>query len=152
MTYMLKRVFDCIFAIVVIFLSMPIFLWIIILIKLTSRGPILYWSERIGKNNQSFKMPKFRTMQINTPALATHLLADPQRYLTAIGAFLRRFSLDELPQVWSILSGHMSVVGPRPALFNQDDLVKLRTLHGVDRIKPGLTGLAQINGRDELPI
>lgn len=112
----------------------------------------MYWSDRVGMHNKIFKMPKFRTMQVDTPAVATHLLTNPQQFLTPIGSFLRKSSLDELPQLWSILKGDMSFVGPRPALFNQDDLVALRTRFGVDTIKPGLTGWAQINGRDELPI
>lgn len=125
---------------------------IAVLVRLTSKGPALYWSDRIGKNNTIFKMPKFRTMQIGTPAVATHLLNDPDQYLTPIGSFLRKSSLDELPQLWSILNGDMSFVGPRPALFNQEDLIELRTRHGIHMLVPGLTGWAQINGRDELPI
>lgn len=121
-------------------------------VKLTSPGPVLYWSDRIGKNNAIFKMPKFRTMRTDTPAVATHLLDNPDRWLTPIGKFLRRSSLDELPQLWSILVGDMSMVGPRPALFNQEDLIALRTAKGVHLLTPGLTGWAQINGRDELPI
>jgi O-antigen biosynthesis protein WbqP len=121
-------------------------------VKLTSKGPTLYWSDRVGKNNVIFKMPKFRTMRTDTPAVATHLLNDPDRWLTPIGKFLRKSSLDELPQLLSILKGDMSFVGPRPALFNQDDLVALRTASGVHLLTPGLTGWAQINGRDELPI
>lgn len=121
-------------------------------VKMTSKGPAVYWSDRVGMHNKIFKMPKFRTMRVDTPAVATHLLANPQQFLTPIGSFLRKSSLDELPQLWSILKGDMSFVGPRPALFNQDDLVALRTRFGVDNIKPGLTGWAQINGRDELPI
>ena len=122
------------------------------MVGLTSAGPVLYWSDRVGKRNKIFKMPKFRSMCINTPAVATHLLPDAKQYLTPIGSFLRKSSLDELPQLWSILKGEMSFVGPRPALFNQDDLVALRTKYGVDELLPGLTGWAQINGRDELPI
>ena len=149
---MYKRFLDFLLALLVIlFLIMPI-LVVAILVKLTSVGPVLYWSDRIGQNNKIFKMPKFRSMLINTPAVATHLLAEPKQYLTPIGSFLRKSSLDELPQLWSILKGDMSFVGPRPALFNQDDLVALRTKHGVDKLLPGLTGWAQINGRDELPI
>jgi len=125
---------------------------VVILVALTSKGPILYWSDRVGRYNQIFKMPKFRTMRVNTPALATHLLTNPEQYLTPVGSFLRKSSLDELPQLWSILKGDMSVVGPRPALFNQDDLIALRKQHDVDSLVPGLTGWAQINGRDELPI
>ena len=122
------------------------------LVKATSKGPALYWSVRVGKDNVHFDMPKFRTMRIDTPTVATHLLNDPSTYLTPIGGFLRRTSLDELPQVWSILRGDMSFVGPRPALFNQEDLIELRTKEGVESLVPGLTGWAQINGRDELPI
>jgi O-antigen biosynthesis protein WbqP len=121
-------------------------------IKLTSKGSVLYWSERVGRENGNFMMPKFRTMRSDTPQLATHLMNDPDMYLSPIGGFLRRTSLDELPQLWSILKGDMSFVGPRPALFNQDDLVALRTQKGVDKLVPGLTGWAQVNGRDELPI
>ena len=121
-------------------------------VAITSKGPILYWSQRVGKNNELFWMPKFRTMRVNTPTLATHLLENPQQWLTPIGSFLRKTSLDELPQLWSILMGNMSFVGPRPALFNQQDLIELRTQRGVHRLTPGLTGWAQINGRDELPI
>ena len=120
--------------------------------RLTSVGPVLYWSDRVGKNNKIFRMAKFRSMRIDTPAVATHLLVNPEIYLTPIGGFLRRSSLDELPQLWSILRGDMSLVGPRPALFNQDDLIELRTQHNVHILVPGLTGWAQINGRDELPI
>jgi O-antigen biosynthesis protein WbqP len=121
-------------------------------VKLTSAGPVLYWSDRVGRHNRIFRMPKFRSMRTGTPAVATHLLADPKTYLTPIGSFLRKSSLDELPQLWSILIGDMSFVGPRPALFNQDDLVALRTEQGVDALVPGLTGWAQVSGRDELPI
>jgi len=112
----------------------------------------VYWSDRVGINNRIFRMPKFRTMQVDTPALATHLLSDPARYLTPVGSFLRKSSLDELPQLWSILRGDMSFVGPRPALFNQDDLIRLRTAAQVHTLLPGLTGWAQVNGRDEIPI
>jgi O-antigen biosynthesis protein WbqP len=122
------------------------------MVRITSRGPALYWSDRIGRNNQIFKMPKFRTMRVGTPAVATHLLTDPNTYLTPIGSFLRKSSLDELPQLWSIIKGDMSFVGPRPALFNQQDLMELRTENGVHTLLPGLTGWAQVNGRDELPI
>lgn len=122
------------------------------LVKVTSPGPVLYWSERVGRNNQLFRMPKFRTMNIGTPVVATHLLSDPTRHLTPIGGFLRKSSLDELPQLWSIFKGEMSFVGPRPALFNQDDLIALRNKYGVQLLRPGLTGWAQVNGRDELPI
>lgn len=149
---MMKRVFDCSLALLALLCLILPLLGLAIIIRLTSVGPILYWSDRIGKNNVIFSMPKFRTMQINTPALATHLLANPDQYLTSIGGFLRRTSLDELPQLWSIIKGDMGFVGPRPALFNQDDLVALRTQHGVQHLIPGLTGWAQVNGRDDLPI
>ena len=122
------------------------------LIRLTSKGPAVYWSDRVGVDNQIFRMPKFRTMRIDTPAVATHLLEDPDAYLTPIGPFLRKSSLDELPQLWSVLKGDMSFVGPRPALFNQDDLIALRTERKVHQLIPGITGWAQINGRDDIPI
>eukprot|EP01037_Dinobryon_pediforme_P033612 gene33612-39126_t len=128
------------------------FLLVALAVKLTSKGPVLYWSDRVGRHNCIFKMPKFRTMQIDTPAVATHLLNDPNRYLTSVGGFLRKSSLDELPQLWSILTGEMSFVGPRPALFNQDDLIAMRTDAGVHTLRPGLTGWAQVNGRDEIPL
>lgn len=147
-----KRLFDILFSLIAtLLLLLPICI-VAILVRLTSKGPILYWSERVGQNNLIFRMPKFRSMRVDTPAVATHLLTDPQSYLTPIGSFLRKSSLDELPQLWSILKGDMSVVGPRPALFNQDDLIALRTQNGVDKLPPGLTGWAQVNGRDELPI
>jgi O-antigen biosynthesis protein WbqP len=142
-------------------LMMSVLVWAILLIPIvlvatlvhfTSKGPVLYWSDRVGRNNKIFEMPKFRSMRVGTPAVATHLLNNPDVYLTPIGSFLRRSSLDELPQLWSILKGDMSFVGPRPALFNQHDLVDLRTRAGVHCLTPGLTGWAQINGRDELPI
>lgn len=148
----MKRVFDLtlgLFALLVLLVPIAV---VALLVKATSTGPIVYWSERVGRNNKLFKMPKFRTMRVDTPAVATHLLLDPQRFLTPVGSFLRKSSLDELPQLWSIIRGDMSFVGPRPALFNQDDLVALRTRHGIDKVLPGLTGWAQINGRDELPI
>ncbi len=148
----MKRFFDLTLAIIALPLFFIPFIVIALIIKLTSTGPILYWSDRIGQNNEIFKMPKFRSMRIGTPALATHLLENPGQYLTPIGRFLRRTSLDELPQLWSILKGDMSFVGPRPALFNQFDLIELRTQQGVHRLLPGLTGWAQINGRDDLPI
>lgn len=132
-------------------LLLPLIL-VALAVRLTSKGPALYWSDRVGRNNVLFKMPKFRSMQIGTPAVATHLLNNPDAYLTSIGSFLRKSSLDELPQLWSILTGDMSFVGPRPALFNQHDLIELRTRHGVHALVPGLTGWAQVNGRDELPI
>lgn len=123
-----------------------------VLVRVTSPGPALYWSDRVGRNNQIFKMPKFRSMRVGTPAVATHLLTNPASHLTPVGSFLRKSSLDELPQIWSILVGDMSFVGPRPALFNQADLIEQRTASGVDKLVPGLTGWAQVNGRDELPI
>lgn len=132
-------------------LSVPIAV-IAMLVRLTSPGPALYWSDRVGRHNKLFKMPKFRSMRMGTPAVATHLLANPKAHLTPIGSFLRKSSLDELPQLWSILVGDMSFVGPRPGLFNQHDLIELRTQKGVDTLVPGLTGWAQVNGRDELPI
>jgi O-antigen biosynthesis protein WbqP len=125
---------------------------IALLVKLTSPGPVLYWSDRVGINNTIFRMPKFRTMRVDTPAIATHLMKNPDVYLTLIGSFLRRFSLDELPQLYSVLKGDISFVGPRPALFNQDDLIELRTGKGIHKLIPGITGWAQVNGRDELPI
>ena len=133
-------------------MATPLLLAVALLVFGTSPGPMLYWSSRIGRRNQLFQMPKFRTMKVGTPAVATHLLSDPDRYLTPIGSFLRKSSLDELPQLWSIFKGDMSFVGPRPALFNQDDLIALRTQYGVHMLRPGLTGWAQINGRDELPV
>ncbi|MBC3199444.1 sugar transferase [Pseudomonas poae] len=148
----MKRCFDFLLSIVaLIILFFPIGL-VTIAVKLTSKGPALYWSERVGVNNVVFKMPKFRSMRTGTPAVATHLLQDPAQYLTPIGNFLRKSSLDELPQLWSIITGNMSFVGPRPALFNQADLIALRTDQGIHLLRPGLTGWAQVNGRDELPI
>jgi O-antigen biosynthesis protein WbqP len=148
----MKRLFDlCLGILAALGLCLPI-LFIAILVRLTSSGPALYWSDRVGRGNSVFRMPKFRSMRIGTPAVATHLLVDPDAYLTPIGSFLRKSSLDELPQLWSILKGDMSFVGPRPALFNQDDLIALRTERGVHELVPGLTGWAQVNGRDELPI
>lgn len=148
----MKRAFDLSLAIVAaIVLAVPVLL-VAALVRLTSAGPALYWSDRVGRHNNIFKMPKFRSMRVGTPAVATHLLADPAAHLTPIGSFLRKSSLDELPQLWSILVGDMSFVGPRPALFNQQDLIELRTRFGVDELVPGLTGWAQVNGRDELPI
>lgn len=148
----MKRYFDFGLGLILLVALMLPMLFIIILVKLTSKGPALYWSDRIGLENCIFKMPKFRSMRTDTPAVATHLLNDPDAYLSPIGGFLRRSSLDELPQLWNVLRGDMSFVGPRPALFNQDDLISLRTKHGVDRLLPGITGWAQVNGRDELPI
>jgi O-antigen biosynthesis protein WbqP len=148
----MKRLFDLLFAILLSLIFLFPCLLIALAIRITSPGPVLYWSDRVGRKNVIFRMPKFRTMRIDTPAVATHLLGDPDRYLTPIGSFLRRSSLDELPQLWSILKGDMSFVGPRPALFNQYDLIEHRTHHRVDTLLPGLTGWAQINGRDELNI
>ena len=148
----MKRVFDIFLGcLAVLILLVPVLL-VAIAVRLTSKGPIFYWSDRVGRNNVIFKMPKFRSMLVGTPALATHLLADAQSHLTPIGSFLRKTSLDELPQLWSILVGNMSFVGPRPALFNQQDLIAMRTEQGVHTLVPGLTGWAQVNGRDELPI
>ena len=149
---MLKRWFDLVLAVIALIALAAPLLIIALLVRMTSPGPVLYWSDRVGKNNSIFKMPKFRSMRMGTPAVATHLLDDPNQYLTPIGSFLRTTSLDELPQLWSILKGDMSFVGPRPALFNQDDLITLRTEQGVHILVPGVTGWAQINGRDELPI
>lgn len=147
-----KRLLD-IFACLIIFgLFFYLFFLIWFIVKVTSKGPVLYWSRRIGKDNQSFMMPKFRTMHLGTPDIATHLLENPYEHLTLLGLFLRKSSLDELPQIWSILKGDMSLVGPRPALYNQNDLVELRTINGIHKLKPGLTGWAQANGRDDLPI
>lgn len=143
---------DLLFAMLLGVLLLVPLVVIALAVKLTSPGPILYWSERVGRYNRNFMMPKFRSMQTGTPAVATHLLSDPAAHLTPIGSFIRRSSLDELPQLWSILKGDMSFVGPRPALFNQHDLIELRTQLGVHTLVPGVTGWAQINGRDELPI
>lgn len=148
----MKRPVDLLLCFIAVSLLLFPMLMIGLLVRLTSPGPVLYWSDRVGKHNRIFKMPKFRTMQVGTPAVATHLLADPKAYLTPVGGFLRKSSLDELPQLWSILVGDMSFVGPRPALFNQADLIALRTQYSVHELVPGLTGWAQINGRDELPI
>jgi len=148
----MKRLFDVVMSFLIIILLCIPMLLVALLVKFTSKGPVLYWSDRVGKNNSIFNMPKFRTMRTDTPAVATHLLNDPDRYLTPIGKFLRKSSLDELPQLYSIIKGDMSFVGPRPALYNQDDLISLRTEKGVHVLTPGLTGWAQINGRDELPI
>ncbi|MEI7432548.1 MAG: sugar transferase [Betaproteobacteria bacterium] len=149
---MLKRLFDFVLACLAgVIFCVPIVV-LVLLVRLTSRGPALYWSDRVGRHNRIFRMPKFRSMRLDTPAVATHLLSNPAAYLTPIGSFLRKSSLDELPQLWSILKGDMSFVGPRPALYNQHDLIQLRTDRGVHELVPGLTGWAQINGRDELPI
>ncbi|MGI9132787.1 MAG: sugar transferase [Rhodoferax sp.] len=148
----MKRLLDILLsALAIIIFALPMCV-IAVIVKSTSPGPALYWSDRIGRNNRVFSMPKFRTMRVGTPARATHLLAQAHSYLTPVGGFLRASSLDELPQLWSILVGHMSCVGPRPALFNQDDLMALRSRYGVECLLPGLTGWAQINGRDELPM
>lgn len=149
---MMKRMFDFVLAAILSILLLFPILVVALAVRVTSRGPALYWSDRVGQGNRIFRMPKFRSMRLDTPAVATHLLSDPKVYLTPLGAFLRKTSLDELPQLWSILKGDMSFVGPRPALFNQDDLVALRTEGGVHELVPGLTGWAQVNGRDELPI
>lgn len=148
----MKRLFDLSLALMLsLLLALPIAL-IALAIRLTSAGPAVYWSNRVGRDNKIFRMPKFRSMRTDTPAVATHLLQKPEQYITPVGKFLRKTSLDELPQLWSILVGDMSFVGPRPALYNQDDLIALRTERGVHTLVPGLTGWAQINGRDELPI
>jgi len=148
----MKRCVDLALAVVALVLLAVPLLIVALLVRLTSPGPILYWSDRVGRGNRIFRMPKFRSMRVGTPAVATHLLHDPDRFLTPIGSFLRKSSLDELPQLWSVFIGDMSFVGPRPALFNQDDLIALRTAYGVHELIPGVTGWAQINGRDELPI
>jgi O-antigen biosynthesis protein WbqP len=148
----MKRSFDLLMVIMLfVMLAIPMLL-IVVMVRVTSKGPALYWSDRVGRGNKIFRMPKFRTMRLDTPEMATHLMKTPVTYLSPIGRFLRRSSLDELPQLWSILKGDMSFVGPRPALFNQDDLIFLRTERGVDQLMPGLTGWAQVNGRDTLPI
>ncbi|EXI75972.1 MAG: UDP-glucose:undecaprenyl-phosphate glucose-1-phosphate transferase [Candidatus Accumulibacter sp. SK-11] len=148
----MKRILDLLLAGLAALLFLLPAAAIALLVKLTSRGPVLYWSDRIGQHNRVFRMPKFRSMRLGTPAVATHLLEHPQACLTPVGSFLRRSSLDELPQLWSVLVGNMSLVGPRPALYNQHELIDLRTERGVHRLLPGLTGWAQVNGRDELPI
>ena len=148
----MKRSFDLVMSFFALTIFFPLIILVTLLVKLTSKGPALYWSDRVGARNVIFKMPKFRTMKVGTPAVATHLLSDSGQYLTPVGSFLRKSSLDELPQLWSIFAGDMSFVGPRPALFNQDDLIALRTQYGVDKLVPGLTGWAQVNGRDELSI
>lgn len=150
-----KRFFDLFLVLISLIILLPFVLITYLLVKATSQGPVLYWSKRVGMYNHLFDMPKFRSMKVNTPALATHIMnqqADPNQYLTPVGSFIRKTSLDELPQLWSVLKGDMSIVGPRPALFNQDDLTSLRTEQGVHILKPGITGWAQVNGRDELPI
>ncbi len=148
----MKRVFDIFLGCMAALILFVPMLLVAIAVRLTSKGPVLYWSDRVGRNNEIFKMPKFRSMRMGTPAVATHLLEDARSHLTPIGSFLRKSSLDELPQLWSILAGDMSFVGPRPALFNQQDLIALRLEQGVQTLMPGLTGWAQVNGRDELPV
>ena len=148
----MKRIFDLLLGVAILVLLVVPMLLISIVVRLSSKGPALYWSDRVGKNNKIFKMPKFRSMLIDTPAVATHLLDNPDTYLSPIGGFLRRSSLDELPQLFSVLKGDMSFIGPRPALYNQDNLIALRSENGVDKLLPGITGWAQVNGRDELSI
>lgn len=148
----MKRAFDILVSGGALLVGLIPLLVVGLLVRLTSPGPALHWSKRVGRGNAIFLMPKFRTMRIDTPQVATHLLTDPEKWVTPIGGLLRKTSLDELPQLWSVLKGDMSLVGPRPALFNQDDLVALRTQAGVERLRPGVTGWAQVNGRDELPI
>ena len=150
--FKMKRLFDLIVAVQALIVFLVPAGLVALAVLLTSKGPIIYWSDRVGRYNKIFKMPKFRTMQIGAPTVATHLMVDNEQFLTRVGSFLRKTSLDELPQLWSIIAGDMSFVGPRPALFNQDDLIKLRTEKGVHNLIPGLTGWAQINGRDELPV
>lgn len=150
-----KRTLDILLTVMGVIVLSPLILMTYLLVKLTSTGPALYWSQRVGKQNQLFMMPKFRSMRLGTPQIATHLMnqqSNPNSFLTPVGSFIRKTSLDELPQLWSVLKGDMSIVGPRPALFNQDDLIALRTESGVHQLKPGITGWAQINGRDEIPI
>jgi O-antigen biosynthesis protein WbqP len=152
---MIKRLFDLAFVLLALFLLWPLILATALLVRLTSRGHALYWSQRVGKNNTIFLMPKFRSMLVGTPQIATHLMSQqskPDSYLTPVGSFIRKTSLDELPQLWSVFKGDMSIVGPRPALFNQYDLIELRTEKGVHKVQPGITGWAQINGRDEVLI
>ncbi len=148
----MKRTLDLLLGFLAALVLLAPLIIVAIAVRLTSKGPVLYWSDRVGRHNTIFKMPKFRSMRVGTPAVATHLLGNPEVYLTPIGSFLRKSSLDELPQLWSILVGDMSFVGPRPALFNQQDLIELRTQKNVHTLLPGLTGWAQVNGRDELPI
>lgn len=148
----MKRTVDLLLVVIAAIILLPVAAVIAAAVRLTSPGPALYWSDRVGHDERIFRMPKFRTMKVGTPAVATHLMHDPKAALTPIGGFLRRTSLDEIPQLWSVLTGDMSMVGPRPALFNQDDLVALRRAAGVSTLRPGITGWAQINGRDELPI
>jgi O-antigen biosynthesis protein WbqP len=147
-----KRTFDLIFAVIVLTVFAVAMIVISLMVKLTSKGPVLHWSNRVGRCNLVFQMPKFRTMRVDAPTVATHLLKDPFTYLTPLGRFLRKFSLDELPQLWSVLKGDMSFVGPRPALYNQDDLIELRRQNGLHKLMPGITGWAQVNGRDNLTV
>ncbi len=147
-----KRVFDLVSTVMLLSVLAVPMLVIALMVKLTSQGPVLHWSDRVGRDNTIFKMPKFRSMRFDAPAIATHLLENPLKYLTPFGCFLRKFSLDELPQLWSVLKGDMSFIGPRPALFNQDDLIELRTKRGIHRLVPGITGWAQVNGRDDLSV
>jgi O-antigen biosynthesis protein WbqP len=148
----MKRLIDIYLGLVILTIFLFPLLFVALLVRVTSPGPVLYWSDRVGKCNRIFKMPKFRSMRMDTPVIATHLLQNPEQWLTPVGSFLRKYSLDELPQLWSVLKGDMSFVGPRPALFNQNDLIAIRTNAGVHELVPGLTGWAQVNGRDELPI
>ena len=149
---MIKRLFDLALALAATFILLLPLLMVALAVRLTSTGPVVYWSDRVGRHNRIFRMPKFRSMRVDTPAVATHMLENPEKWLTPIGSFLRKSSLDELPQLWSILAGDMSFVGPRPALFNQYDLIALRKHYGVDALVPGLTGWAQVNGRDDISI
>lgn len=148
----MKRIFDFVLVVLAAIILLGPALFVAVVVRCTSKGPVFYWSDRVGQDNVIFRMPKFRSMRISTPAVATHLLSNPESYFTLVGGFLRKSSLDELPQLWSIAAGHMSFVGPRPALFNQHDLIELRTQQGVHNLLPGLTGWAQVNGRDELSI
>jgi O-antigen biosynthesis protein WbqP len=149
---MIKRLFDIFLSLVLLVILLVPMFFIAVIIKTSSVGNVLYWSNRIGRDNIIFRMPKFRSMRVDTPVVATHLLKNPEASLTPVGSFLRRYSIDEVPQLWSVIIGDMSFVGPRPALFNQNDLIKLRQFYGVDKVLPGITGWAQINGRDELLI
>jgi O-antigen biosynthesis protein WbqP len=149
---LMKRVFDLLYCLTIFPIAIPLLFALTLFVSLTSSGPILHWSSRVGRNNQLFRMPKFRSMRLDTPSIATHLLHNPDQWLIPFGSFLRKSSLDELPQLWCIIKGDMSFVGPRPALYNQYDLIALRTEKGVHQLVPGLTGWAQVNGRDELPL
>ena len=148
----MRDLIDFMFAIILFILLLPLMIIISLLIKMSSNGPVIFWSDRVGKNNKLFTMPKFRTMIIETPDVATHLLNNPVSYYSPVGSFLRKTSLDEIPQLFSIIKGDMRFIGPRPALYNQDDLIKLRSEKGIDSIKPGITGWAQVNGRDNISI